>query len=880
MLNLVSYFVMKKLLLSISVLLFLLPAFAKHITGGEIIYDFVGVSGNSKTYKITLRLFRDAQNCTAANSCASLPASLVVGLFDSDNNQLVRYITVSQTEFTPTLPIVYTPPCIQNAPIFQYEAGYYSFDIDLPNNLNGYTITHQTCCRVDGIANGGSNQGATYSAQIPGNNILTNNITDNSSRFETGISTICYDKPFQLNFSAFDPDGDQLVYSFVNAYNGGAAVGSVYNTPAAPAYGSISYVNGYSGLQPLGPLATINSSTGIISGIAPPSGKYVVSVSVKSYRNGVFIADHRKDFIVTVAPCDFASSDLKTNYTFCDSLKVNFRNESTSLLNLTFNWNFGDPSTGALNSSTDEFPQHIYSAPGDYQLILIVNAGTPCAATDTAIVSVYPGFFPATDTVVTTCKGIPAQFNDITTTNFPPVNYWNWDFGDQTTNADTSRIKSPVYTYTTAGNYMAQLIVGTAKGCRDTLAVPVRIVDKPDFSISNDTLICVVDTLQLRSTATGGRVTWIPNFMINDTTSYNPLVSPDVTTRYTAFYENPVGCSTTASVLVKVVNEVTLLSANDTTICRTDSAKINLRTDALYFAWTPAATILDSIVQNPTVLPTDPITNYYVLASISKKCFKRDTVEVKTVPYPVPFVTGKDSICYGQNVQLNASGGSIYLWSPPAYLNNINIANPLATFPKQSLTYTVSVRDTLGCPKPVLKDFSVKVIRLFADAGPQDTSVVLTQPLQLNGTGSTFYSWDPATYLNDPSIAKPISLPQNNIKYTLTVSNSIGCTATDTINVKVFFLPPDLYVPSAFSPTGDKNNDLFRPICLGIKSLESFSIFNRWGVLLFRTSRIGDGWDGKFKGTNQDPGTFVWQANATDYKNKKIFRKGTVILIR
>ncbi|MCY7292959.1 MAG: gliding motility-associated C-terminal domain-containing protein, partial [Ferruginibacter sp.] len=262
------------------------------------------------------------------------------------------------------------------------------------------------------------------------------------------------------------------------------------------------------------------------------------------------------------------------------------------------------------------------------------------------------------------------------------------------------------------------------------------------------------------------------------------------------------------------------------------------------------------------------------------KCFKNDTVTVRTVPYPIPFVIGQDPICYGNNAQLTASGGSTYLWSPPAYLNNINIANPLAVFPKQSLTYTVSVRDTFGCPKPVLKDFRVNVVRLIADAGPQDTSVVLGQPLQLNGSGGNIFSWSPVTFLDNPNIRSPLSLPQNDIKYTLTVSNNIGCAATDTIKIKVFFLPPDLYVPSAFTPTGDKNNDLFRPIALGIKSLESFSVYNRWGVLLYKTSRIGDGWDGKYKGVNQDSGTFVWQANATDYKSLKIFRKGTVILIR
>jgi len=871
---------MRKPLLFIFLICSFLPVFAAHITGGEIIYTYVSVGStpNSKIYTITLRLFRD-NNCPPP--CAVMPAFTPIAIFNNDNNTLIGGVRTIAKNSENQVATVASPACLTNPPVFNYSVGDYIFNVELPDNSEGYTITYQTCCRVANITNIGNagSIGSTYIGTIPGTSSLPNGF-DNSASFQTGISVICKDNRFILDFSATDADNDSLAYSLLNAFNGGAAMNAGFSNPAPPLYGSVPYSSPFSGLQPLGALATINTSTGIISGIAPASGKYIVCVLVKSYRNGVFVADHRKDFIVTVAPCDFASSDLNTNYTFCDSLKVNFRNESSSLLNLTFDWNFGDPSTGALNTSNLEFPEHLYSAPGDYQLILTVNAGTPCAATDTAIVSVYPGFFPATDTVTSTCKGVPALFNDITTTNFPPVNYWRWDFGDQTTNADTSRIKSPVYTYAITGNYIAQLIVGTAKGCRDTLAIPVRIVDIPDFSISRDTLICVVDTLQLRSSATGGTVTWSPNFMINNTSSYNPLVSPDVTTRYTAFYENPVGCSATASVLVRVVNEVTLLAATDTTICRTDSAKINLLTDALYFAWTPATTILDSTAQNPLVFPTDSITSYYVLASISRKCFKNDTVTVRTVPYPIAFVTGQDPICFGNNAQLNASGGSSYLWSPSAFLSNINIADPLAVFPKQSVTYTVSVRDTFGCPKPVLRDFRVNVVRLTADAGPQDTSVVLGQPLQLNGSGSTNFSWTPGTFLDNPNIRSPLSLPQSDIKYTLSVSNNIGCTATDTIKVKVFFLPPDLYVPSAFTPTGDKNNDLFRPIALGIKSLESFSVYNRWGVLLYKTSRIGDGWDGRYKGVNQDAGTFVWQANATDYKNIKIFRKGTVILIR
>ena len=871
---------MRKLLLIIFLSGSFLSVFAAHITGGEIIYSYIGpgVTPASKIYRITLRLFRD-NNCPG--NCAQMPLSAPIAIFDNSNNTLIGGIKNQPIDSNTPVGIVSSPPCLTNPPVFNYSVGSYTFDAELPVNAAGYTITYQTCCRVAGITNIGNagRVGSTYVGSIPGTqNLPIGN--NSSSQFQTGISVICQANKFSLDFSATDADGDSLVYSTIDAYNGGDATDASFADPAPPAYGSVPYSPPYSGLQPLGPLGVINTSTGFISGTAPAAGKYIVCVLVKSYRKGIFVADHRKDFIVTVAPCDFSSSELQTSYVNCDSLTVKFKNESSSLLNLTFNWNFGDPSTGADNNSTLEFPSHTYSAPGDYQLILTVNAGTPCASTDTSIVKVYPGFFPATDTVTNTCKGVPAKFNDITTTNFPPVDYWLWDFGDQTTNADTSRLKSPTYTYAAAGNYIAQLIVGTSKGCRDTLSIPVKIVDRPDFTISKDTLICTVDTLQLKSSATGGTVTWSPNYMINSTKSYNPLVSPDVTTRYTAFYENPVGCSNTASVLVKVVNEVGLLSANDTIICRTDSAKLILNTDALYFNWTPSNVIVNPRVQNPIIFPTDSLTTFHVKVSISNKCFKEDDVVVKTVPYPVAGIAGQDPICYGKDAQLNASGGSIYLWSPSTYLNNINIPNPLAVFPKQSISYTVSVKDTFGCPKPVFKTFKINVVRIIADAGPADTSVVLGQPLQLNGSGSTNFLWSPPTYLDNPTISNPVALPQNNIKYTLTVTNSIGCTSTDTINVKVYFLPPDIYVPSAFTPSGDAKNDLFRPIPIGIKSLESFAVYNRWGLLLYKTSKIGDGWDGKYKGVTQDAGTFVWQANATDYKNKKIFRKGTVILIR
>jgi gliding motility-associated-like protein len=884
---------MKRTLLSILFLFTLLPAFAKHITGGEITYEYIGpgITPGTRTYTVTLILFRDALNCNSALGCADLPGAVSIGIYNNDNGSVIDFLSVPISSVTDPLPIISRPSCLSNEPPLHYQAGYYTATIVVSDNNAGYTATYQVCCRVDGIANTINNTGATYTTEIPGLNTLTGGITDNSAHFQTGISIICYNKPFKLDFSATDPDAaDVLVYSFGDAYDGGAASSGnpVTSTPAGPPYNPIIYTGGYSGNDPFGTAATIDPNTGIISGTAPASGKYVVCVVVKSYRGGVYISEHRKDFLITVADCDFPDADLNPGvFTSCDGFTKTFQNLEPvpNPLNLTYDWDFGDPASGANNTFSGPVAPHTYTTSGDFPLTLIVNKNTPCADTAYATVKVYPGFFPAFAPIPPTCKDVPVQFTDATTATFGAPSIWSWNFGDPSTLADTSHIRNPTYVYHTSGTYTGTFIVETSVGCKDTLFPEIVIVDKPDFHLPNDTLICIVDTVQLvaTTTSTTGTVTWSPNYMISDIHSLTPLVSPDVTTTYTAFFAEPSGCNDTKTVTVNVTSGVSFTVGIDTTICRTDSVILRIPTsNALYYNWTatPATTISDPSVRNPSATPSAPLTIFHVRASISAKCFAENEIKVKTVPYPAAAITGRDPICFGTNDTLHASGGSSYIWSPPTYLNNANIADPIVIQPKISTIYTVTVTDILGCPKPVTKDFTVHVVKVIANAGPQDTSIVLGQPLLLSATGGTRYEWTPNTWLSDPNISNPVSNPLNNITYAVKVSNSIGCFANDTINVKVYFVPPDVYVPSAFTPAGDGLNDLFRPIALGIKSLENFRVYNRWGELLYSTKQIGEGWNGKYKGQGQNAGTYVWEVEATDYAGRKIRRKGSVILIK
>ncbi len=864
---------MSKLLLVGLFICMIMPCKAAHIVGGEMIYEYLGPGSapNSGKYRITLKLFRDELTTGAA-----MPTSVFIGIFNNDTN--TQFPATGQPYDVPKSdenPVIVNPfpSCITNPPTLNYHVGVFTMVIDLPANGKGYTASYQTCCRVNPLQNvfnspGVGGTGSTYSSIIP-------YISDNSPKFNTSIDAICRNKPFNLNFGAVDADGDSLVYTFTPADNGGSAQNSANINPAPPPYASVSYTNNFGFLTPLGNLATIDSKTGIISGIAPDVGKYVVSVSVNSYKNGVLLGQHKKDFIVNVTDCDFAGAKLDPQSVSCDGFNVTFKNFNNSPLNKTFFWTFGDPASGSADTSFLPSPTHLYSDTGVFIYKLVINRGQQCSDSATQIQKVYPGFFPDF-TNVGRCLNTDIQFKDLTKTNYGFVDSWRWDFGDPDASDDTSHSKNPAYKYMSIGNYPVQLTVTNSKGCSKTIEDTIPIVDKPLFSLTNDTLICSVDTLQLMATGTGN-IVWTPAYNINNQNSFSPLVSPKVTTTYSATLTETAGCTATSSVVVKVVDKVTLNMGNDTTICQTDSVRLNIISDALHFIWTPSSLMDNDTAKNPIAYPPTQ-TMFNVTASIGK-CNLAGNINVAVVPYPKADAGPDATICYPGSYQLTATGGTSYLWSPPVFLSDPNLQNPVST-PSESIRYIVSVRDILGCPKPAFDTVVVNVEDIVAEAGPRDTIVVENQPLQLSGTGAEVFLWTPPIGLNNNTIPNPIATLQDNQQYVLQVRSAAGCNATDTINVIVYKVKPGLYVPSAFTPNGDGRNDVFKPIPIGMKFIKYFRIYDRRGRLIFSTNVQNKGWDGTFKGSPQDSQVYVWIIEGVDYLDKVVSQKGTVTLIR
>jgi gliding motility-associated-like protein len=97
---------------------------------------------------------------------------------------------------------------------------------------------------------------------------------------------------------------------------------------------------------------------------------------------------------------------------------------------------------------------------------------------------------------------------------------------------------------------------------------------------------------------------------------------------------------------------------------------------------------------------------------------------------------------------------------------------------------------------------------------------------------------------------------------------------------RVHFAAINIYVPKVFTPNGDGVNDILKPILVGISAFHYFSVYNRWGNLLFTTEDPNVGWDGKVKGVPQPVETYLWMAEGVDNSGKRIVQKGMVSLIR
>ena len=258
-----------------------------------------------------------------------------------------------------------------------------------------------------------------------------------------------------------------------------------------------------------------------------------------------------------------------------------------------------------------------------------------------------------------------------------------------------------------------------------------------------------------------------------------------------------------------------------------------------------------------------------------------DEVSVQLTPpsncCSLPKVTLEPSytICSGENLIITATGAQSYSWVPAIGLSQTT-GNSVSAIPAFSLTYTITGTDSVGCSSIVSTKVNVFSTPTVSVRSGMTISIGESINLIANGTGS--FLWSPSLYLSCSTCANPIVKPEHSISYTITISDSNGCTNKEYIQIYVNDYCGEIFIPGAFSPNGDNQNDT---LYVHGKCIESFLflIYNRWGELVFESNTQKQGWDGTFNGKVLNTNIFTWLVSGVQ-NGKPLAQKGMITLIR
>jgi gliding motility-associated-like protein len=265
---------------------------AEHITGGD--FTVRHVEGN--TFEATLSLYRDC-----ASGGAPFDPSVNITVFDALTNEHLPNLDFIFNGFETIIPELgntcFTPDvCL--------EIGVYQTEFTLPDNPNGYYLSKERCCRNELSLNlFGANLGFVFTVDVPDPSLMNSSPAFGEYPNE---AYFCINGENTIDFGATDEDGDSLVYSFVEPYNGESSFFEPDPLIASSKpYSTIPWETGFSTDNQVGgtPPMTIDSETGVITAQPDQVGVFTVAVQVQEFRDGILIGTVRRELQLTSTVC-------------------------------------------------------------------------------------------------------------------------------------------------------------------------------------------------------------------------------------------------------------------------------------------------------------------------------------------------------------------------------------------------------------------------------------------------------------------------------------------------------------------------------------------------------------------------------------------------
>jgi gliding motility-associated-like protein len=190
------------------------------------------------------------------------------------------------------------------------------------------------------------------------------------------------------------------------------------------------------------------------------------------------------------------------------------------------------------------------------------------------------------------------------------------------------------------------------------------------------------------------------------------------------------------------------------------------------------------------------------------------------------------------------------------------------------------VISSFGCKDSIRKNIQI-LPKPIVDFSYNPLSTTIVNPIidftnQSINALPTIWDFDDSTFSFLESPTHEFTYP-GSFDVMLVAADSNNCTDSieHTINIYYELL---LYTPNSFTPNGDGDNDVFLPMGFRMNKYQNyqFTIFNKWGEIIFSTDKTAEGWDG----ANAKADVFTWVVTLTDEMGAIRKKVGQVMLIR
>ncbi len=621
-------------------------------------------------------------------------------------------------------------------------------------------------------------------------------------------------------------------------------------------------------------------------------GRFSVTLTVTD-ASGCLDSLSKSNLIIATNPkADFTSADTLS----CPGATVSFQNTSQSLFPYTSLWNFGNGNISALQN-----PGNVYTVTGNYTITLRITDSLGCSdsiARPAFIRISKPAASFTVNDSVSSC--IPLQVNFTNTSQY--YSSVLWTFGTD----GNSTLNNPTHYFGLPGTYPVSLVITSPGGCVDSAKKNIILYDTSGASIKYSPLAgCNPQSVSFHAFTTN-QFTYLWDFGDGNTQITS---TPDVSHVYTTFgnfspgviLQDPAGCliPVKGADTVHIVGSKANFGLDKKLLC--DSGWVNF-TDSTTFndpivGWNwnfgDGST---SILQNPSHHYASA-GNYSVSLITQTQAGCRDTASfknvLKIVQSPLVAIEGDSVACVLSTLQQqgiflrNDTSAVNWIWNFPNN-NSSTLQNPpaqLYTVPGNFVISAIATNSS-GCSDTAKKNITINP--LPAINMPGTITILSGSSVTIPATYSPNvynWQWSPVTGLSCTGCPQPVAGPKFNTTYTVAALDSNGCRNTASVNIIVICKDGNIFIPNTFSPNGDGNNDIFYPRGKGIDHVQVLRIFNRWGEVVFEKMNFpvndaSQGWDGRYKGKEPQPGVYIYQIEVYCSNGDLITLNGNVSLIQ